>query len=101
MLLLTVYFAVSKVIDYELSVLPQIEVPNTPLPALPSGTVWKSETLLPGRVETKFAVSDELAGQVWEASRQYLPADRGIYKPQRITSLYLDAPALTFLRKGQ
>jgi len=89
---------VSKVIDYELSVLPQIEVPDTPLPPLPAGTVWKSETLLPGRVETKFAVSEELAGQVWEASRQYLPADRGIYKTQRITSLYLDAPALTFLR---
>jgi len=89
---------VSKVVDYQVSVLPIIECPDSPLPTLPAGALWQSETPLPGRIETKFAVSGELAAEVCEASRRFLPADRGIDKPQRITSLYLDAPALTFLR---
>jgi hypothetical protein len=50
------------------------------------------------RTEIKYAVSNEVASQVLRCSSVFLEADRGLTAPQRITSLYLDGPDLTFLR---
>lgn len=48
-----------------------------------------------GRVEKKYAVSEELARRVLEWSCEFLRPDRGL-GGQRVTTLYLDTPSLTF-----
>ena len=52
--------------------------------------------MIPGRFENKYALSEELAERVLERARPFLMPDRGINGPQRITSLYLETPDLTF-----
>jgi len=59
------------------------------------------QSRLAGRIETKYIVSNEVAGQVLRIARQYLEPDRGLTEPQRITSLYLDSPDFTFLQWHQ
>jgi len=59
------------------------------------------QSRLPGRIETKYIVSGELAAEVLRTARQYLQPDRGLTSPQRITSLYLDSPEFTFLQWHQ
>jgi hypothetical protein len=49
-----------------------------------------------GRVEVKHAVPDAIAMQVLDWSRAFLGPDRGVPGLQRVTSLYLDSPELTF-----
>jgi hypothetical protein len=49
------------------------------------------------RVELKYCVDESEAAAVLNVARLFLEADRGMTRPQRITSLYLDSPALTFL----
>lgn len=50
---------------------------------------------IPGRVEKKYAVSERLAERVLEWSAGFLKRDRGLDE-QRVTTLYLDTPSLTF-----
>ena len=51
---------------------------------------------VPGRFEDKYALCDELAERVLQRARIFLMPDRGIAGPQRVTSLYLETPELTF-----
>jgi VTC domain len=48
------------------------------------------------RFENKYALPGNLARQVLAYTRLFLPADRGLDRPQLVTSLYLDTPDLTF-----
>src|SRR5687767_1559310 len=50
------------------------------------------------RTELKFAVPPMVAAEVFQCATVFLPPDRGVSQPQRITSLYLDGPDLQFLR---
>lgn len=50
----------------------------------------------PGRVELKHAVPEAVAAQALDWSRAFLGPDRGAPGLQRVTSLYLDSPELTF-----
>lgn len=50
------------------------------------------------RVEVKHSVPNGLAAEALGWTRLFLPPDRGISGPQRVTSLYLDSPELTFFR---
>lgn len=52
-------------------------------------------TEIPGRIEKKYAVSEQLAERVLQWSAAFLKRDRGIDR-QRVTTLYLDTPSLTF-----
>jgi hypothetical protein len=49
-----------------------------------------------GRFENKYALPATVATQVLEHARQFLSPDRGLDGPQRISSLYLETPDLTF-----
>jgi len=49
-----------------------------------------------GRFENKYALSRNVATQVVEYARMFLSPDRGLDRPQYITSLYLETPNLTF-----
>lgn len=51
-----------------------------------------------GRFENKYAVSRDVARQVVEYARLFLSPDRGLDRPQYITSLYLETPSLTFFQ---
>jgi len=51
-----------------------------------------------GRFENKYAVSRDVAGQVVDYARLFLSPDRGLDRPQCITSLYLETPSLTFFQ---
>jgi len=58
-----------------------------------------NETTTPGRQELKYCVPERVASHVLDVARGYLvpePLARG--PRQRVTSLYLDTPDLTFLR---
>jgi len=55
-----------------------------------------SETDNSGRFENKYALSRSAATQVVEYVRSILSPDRGVDRPQQITSLYLETPDLTF-----
>ena len=58
-----------------------------------------NETPTPGRLELKYCVPERVARQVLGVARGYLARDPLAREPrQRITSLYLDTPDLTFLR---
>lgn len=48
------------------------------------------------RVEVKHAVPEAIAAQALDWSRAFLGPDRGVSGLQRVTSLYLDSPQLTF-----
>lgn len=50
---------------------------------------------IPGRIEKKYAVSEQLAERVLHWSAAFLKRDRGLDE-QRVTTLYLDTPSLTF-----
>jgi hypothetical protein len=52
---------------------------------------------LPVRIERKYCVPEEEAVSVLRLAGLFLERDRGLTGPQRITSLYLDSPTLTFL----
>ena len=52
----------------------------------------------PCRVEVKHAVPVALAERLLAWSAAFLPPDRGVAGQQRVTSLYLDSPELTFFR---
>jgi hypothetical protein len=54
--------------------------------------------MLIGRFEHKYALPDELAERVLSRASAFLMPDRGIAGPQRVTSLYLETPELTFYR---
>ena len=51
-----------------------------------------------GRIEVKHAVPENIAAQALDWARPFLPPDRGLAGMQRITSMYLDSPELTFYR---
>ena len=53
---------------------------------------------VPGRIEVKHAVPEELAAQIAAWAQCFLPPDRRCAGVQRVTSLYLDSPELTFYR---
>jgi VTC domain-containing protein len=48
------------------------------------------------RFENKYALPENLAAQVLSHARLFLPADRGLERPQNVTTLYLDTADLTF-----
>jgi hypothetical protein len=50
------------------------------------------------RVELKYSVPEDLAEWALKWSGVFLQRERGLTGPQRITSLYLDTPTLTFFR---
>lgn len=50
------------------------------------------------RIEVKHAVPENIAAQALDWARPFLPSDRGLAGVQRITSMYLDSPELTFYR---
>jgi hypothetical protein len=50
------------------------------------------------RVELKHAVPETIAAQAVEWASSFLPPDPSHAGPQRVTSLYLDSPELTFYR---
>jgi hypothetical protein len=50
------------------------------------------------RVELKYSVPEDLAAWALRWSGVFLGRDRGMVGPQRVTSLYLDTPTLTFFR---
>lgn len=50
------------------------------------------------RVELKYSVPEDLAAWALRWSGVFLERERGLTGPQRITSLYLDTPTLTFFR---
>jgi hypothetical protein len=52
---------------------------------------------LPPRLELKYCLPDEEAVRILRVASLFLEPDRGRAAPQRITSLYLDSPTLTFL----
>jgi hypothetical protein len=57
------------------------------------------ETTIPGRQELKYCVSESVASRVLDVARGYLVQEPLASGPrQRVTSLYLDTPTLTFLR---
>jgi hypothetical protein len=51
-----------------------------------------------GRFENKYALPRDVATQILDYSRRFLPPDRGEDGTQRITSLYLETSELTFYR---
>jgi hypothetical protein len=51
-----------------------------------------------GRFENKYALPEDVAAQILDYSRRFLPPDRGEDGIQQITSLYLETPELTFYR---
>jgi hypothetical protein len=56
--------------------------------------------LRPGRVEQKYCVPDDIARHTLRVASAFLSRDRHASREQtqRVTSLYFDSPALTFLR---
>jgi hypothetical protein len=64
----------------------------------PEAANWPAHLNSPGRIEIKYAVREAVAARVWSFSRNFLGADHGLDGPQRLTTLYLDAPSLTFLK---
>nr|UXE44176.1 hypothetical protein Hi04_10k_c1170_00023 [uncultured bacterium] len=48
------------------------------------------------RFENKYGLSGDLAAQILEEARLFLSPDRGMDRPQYVTSLYLETPDLTF-----
>ena len=50
------------------------------------------------RVELKYSVPESMAAWALQWSGVFLIRDRGLTGPQRVTSLYLDTPTLTFFR---
>jgi VTC domain-containing protein len=59
---------------------------------------WPAHLRSPGRIEIKYAVCEAVAAWVWCSSRTFIRPDHRFNGPQRVTSLYFDAPSLTFLR---
>ena len=58
-----------------------------------------NETNIPGRQELKYCMSERVARRTLDAAREYLVQEPLATGPrQRVTSLYLDTPDLTFLR---
>lgn len=79
---------------------PAAVVEASPLPPQPSMLPPAPRTVPPGRVELKYCVPEEVADRVLRIARTFLPADQYLEasRRQRIRSLYLDTPCLTFLR---